>query len=252
MSSRDRDAALERAWREASTEEPPSHLDSAIVAAARKASATRDGQSSELDRVRSRSMPWLARWQPFLAAAAVAGLALVLVPMLPREPAPAPSRQGVESTATPTEAPDRHIPPTTGDTAVTKPTAPPPPAEPMTGRRERAIPSPRRSAAETEVPAPAVASPPASPSTSAEEYVRERGATAGAAAPLGQAADSMPDVTTWIARIEALHAAGDLDAAARELRAFRAADPQADANLPDSLRDWARTVEPFPPDPGRE
>ena len=44
------------------------------------------------------------------------------------------------------------------------------------------------------------------------------------------------------ARIAALYASGDTTGAADALRAFRAADPHADTYLPDSLRDWARTI----------
>jgi hypothetical protein len=52
-----------------------------------------------------------------------------------------------------------------------------------------------------------------------------------------------PGADAWTARIVALHAAGELAAAADALRAFRAADPDADTYLPDSLRDWAGTVQ---------
>ena len=40
-----------------------------------------------------------------------------------------------------------------------------------------------------------------------------------------------------------LYAAGDIASAAEALREFRAVDPDADTYLPESLRDWARTVE---------
>ena len=53
----------------------------------------------------------------------------------------------------------------------------------------------------------------------------------------------VPDARAWATRIEALHASGDVAAAERELRAFRAADSHADAYLSNSLREWARTVE---------
>ena len=53
-----------------------------------------------------------------------------------------------------------------------------------------------------------------------------------------QAADA------WVARIVDRHAAGDLDAAATDLRAFRAAYPDADSRLPESLREWAASVTP--------
>jgi hypothetical protein len=45
------------------------------------------------------------------------------------------------------------------------------------------------------------------------------------------------------ANIASLYAAGDVAGAAAALRAFRAATPDADTHLPESLRDWARTVE---------
>jgi hypothetical protein len=45
------------------------------------------------------------------------------------------------------------------------------------------------------------------------------------------------------ARIAALYASGNTTGAEAALREFRAANPGADAYLPESLRDWARTVE---------
>jgi hypothetical protein len=61
------DTAIDGEWRKASREEPPPHVDAAILAAAR----TR--------------RPWLTTWQPLAAAAAVAGLAFLLVQLLPSE-----------------------------------------------------------------------------------------------------------------------------------------------------------------------
>ncbi len=43
-------------------------------------------------------------------------------------------------------------------------------------------------------------------------------------------------------KITALHAAGDIAAAADALRAFRATVPDADRHLPESLREWAGSV----------
>ena len=272
MSSQDRngsvpsdgDDALERAWREASTERPPASVDAAVLAAARLSVPKRE-VTSQVGGGRPRSKPWLARWQPVLAAAAVAGLALVLVPMLPRDHGSAPTMQRQESTAAPTvESAPRSSPMPEGS-VLTRP-ATQPPAEIVTERRERAVPAPPPSpvpgdapftpalsavpaqAADSATPAPA----PGSPSRAAEASSGERAATADAAATFGQVAPPSQEAATWAARIEALHAAGAIDAAARELQAFRAVDPQADAYLPKSLRAWARTVEPFPRDPGRE
>lgn len=280
MSSQDSNDALERAWREASTDRPPPNVDAAVIAAARASVAEAREATSYVGQVRPRPMPWLARWQPLLAAAAVAGLALVLVPMLPREHGSAPTMQRQQSTAAPgvESVPERAPVPEEG-TAVTRRASPPSADTALTERRERAVPAPPASparsdsppgltpgvvppapassdvpaqASDRETPAPAAGSAPASPTRAAEAPSAERAAAADAVATFGQAAAPSPEAARWAARIEALHAAGELDAAARELRAFRAADPQADAHLPDSLRDWARTVEPFPPDPGRE
>ena len=56
-------------------------------------------------------------------------------------------------------------------------------------------------------------------------------------------AAATPGPVDWIARIEALHASGDLAGAAEALREFRAADPDAESHLPEELRDWARSVD---------
>ena len=63
----DFDIVIDGEWRKASREEPRPHVDAAILAAAR----TR--------------RPWFATWQPLAAAAAVAGLAFLLVQLLPSE-----------------------------------------------------------------------------------------------------------------------------------------------------------------------
>ena len=78
MSNRD----LEHAWHEASKEMPPHGVDAAIIAAAQKSAADRVEQPV-MNRVHSGNR--LAQWQSLAAAAAVAGLAFVLVQSLPRE-----------------------------------------------------------------------------------------------------------------------------------------------------------------------
>jgi hypothetical protein len=55
-------------------------------------------------------------------------------------------------------------------------------------------------------------------------------------------ADRVAVVNAWLQRITALHAAGDIAAAEDALRAFRAAVPDADRYLPESLREWAALV----------
>ena len=67
---------------------------------------------------------------------------------------------------------------------------------------------------------------------------------AAAAAPARERGNVAPlSAADRAANIAALYASGDVTAAADALRAFRAADPDADAFLPESLRNWARTVE---------
>ena len=230
------DADLARAWRNASDEQPPSHLDAAIIAAARKSVPDRSAHPTATPgRVQSRS--WLLRWQPLAAAATVAGLAFVLVQMLPRDATDHGQR---------------------------------PVADKSVARPERVF-VPDRAPVQSDVPAPPTAR--ASPAATAEVTAKETAATADAAvassetnadrreamepgmagrtaaAPsstareqcLGKAAAL--DTAAWAERIAALHRSGDITAAADALRAFRAADPDADSYLPDSLREWARTVE---------
>ena len=111
-----RDEELARAWREASDEQPPSNLDTAIIAAARKAVPDRDEQPKAAP-VRVQPRNWLLQWQPLAVAATVAGLAFVLVQMLPREHDVAPSMQRTESAPLPSSgriAAAQHIGPCSG------------------------------------------------------------------------------------------------------------------------------------------
>jgi hypothetical protein len=289
----ERDAALERLWRETSVEQPPAHLDAALLAAARESVASRRPQSEEparLSRRRARTSPWLARWQPLAAAAAVAGLAFVLVPtMMSREEKLAPTLQRPASTSVPAAAESQLDGPPAPDAIdaidaidATEARATPVPAREPDGRREHDVGTADRPLVQREVPAPpaSAAVPPPLASTEAaaadttapmaktpEVTFGERSdarskaleaETAGRAAASAPAAAAEPspatrdrnaddamvlDAAAWAARIEALHASGDVAAAERELRAFRAADPTADAYLSNPLRDWARTVE---------
>ena len=50
------------------------------------------------------------------------------------------------------------------------------------------------------------------------------------------------DPDAWLLRIRKLHDAGDLEAAARELREFRRTVPDSEARIPRDLRAWAQTV----------
>jgi hypothetical protein len=56
-------------------------------------------------------------------------------------------------------------------------------------------------------------------------------------------ADAPITPETWARQIAALYDANDLDGAAAELQAFRAAVPNADRYLPATLHEWATGVE---------
>jgi len=168
------DADLARAWREASDEQPPLHLDAAIIAAARK-SVPVQGDQPNAAPVRVQSRNWLLQWQPLAAAAAIAGLAFVLVQVLPRERDFAPSMQQTKSAPipAPVESPPRstsvpaamdNSPLANTDKAVAQP-------EPDV--------VPDRAPAQGAVPAP--------PAVTAEATVSEAPATAEAAAAPGEA-----------------------------------------------------------------
>lgn len=183
-----RDAALERAWRETSAEQPPSHLDAAIIAAARK-SVPDGGERPSTAPVRARSRNWLTRWQPLAAAAVVAALAFGLVQqMSPREHELAPSMQWKESAPAPAE-PQPQPPP------QLQPQRQPQPQPRSSSARERAYtgqePSANRAASQREriavpdsapshsaVPAPPTAT--AAPETTAEATANDTAAKAEA------------------------------------------------------------------------
>lgn len=265
-----RDADLERAWRETSTEQPPAHLDAAIIAAARRTVPGR-GERPDGAPVRIPSRNWLTRWQSLVAAAAVASLAFVLVPMLPREQDLAPSMQSQGSAQESTSA-EPQPPISSADKANDYRQTPR--TDENAGQRERGTAS-APAPAQSVVPAPPTT--PAPPAAKAEATASDSATKAGTAATLSEvsadrrksvesavsgraaataaAAPSSPareealgnpaplDATAWAARIAALHASGDVTAAGQALREFRAADPDADTYLPDSLRDWARSVD---------
>lgn len=205
------DASVAGAWREASDEQPPLRLDAAILAAARESAQQADpGAKPRLATPRPRS--WWLQWQPLLAAATVAGLALVLV-LQPRdrEVAPAIYMGEQASVAGPSSDEQR---------AATIPPA----AEATAGAaRQPALERAPVIRGETDGRAlPATAAP------RSEETLRDAGS---------------PSAGDRAARIAALYASGDETGAAVALREFRAAEPGADSYLPESLREWARTVE---------
>ena len=122
--SPERDAAVKRAWQQASDQQPPSQLDAAIIAAARKAVQDREEQATGV-RVSAPSRNWSTRWQPLAAAATVAGLAFVLVQSLPRDRDVAPPVRMEEPVRRPATAQQQESSPsaraTTEDAARKRP-----------------------------------------------------------------------------------------------------------------------------------
>jgi hypothetical protein len=236
------DADLARAWREASDEQPPSHLDAAIVAAARKSAAVQGDQPNAAP-VRLQSRSWLLQWQPLAAAAGVVGLAFVLVQMLPRDGVDHGQRPSADRTVA------RPEPVVVPEAAPAQGAVPAPSNAPASPAMKAETTASETAAMTDNTAAAAEASADRRQAIESELAGRAASAAPAAAAPasaareknLGNAAPL--DAETWTARILALYAAGDVRAAADALRAFRAADPAADTYLPESLREWARTVE---------
>jgi hypothetical protein len=234
--SGDGDAALDRAWRQASAEQPPAHLDAAIVASARKAVRDRN-DAPKSTHTSGRSRNWPTGWQSLAAAAGVAGLAFALVQSLPPERNVAPAIQIDESVSGSTTAPESVR------------------SQPAPGAKEMAVPADEPVSAEAPVAGAADedASTDEAAAMRATEFDQRhapvpeaygRAASESIAAPARQRGDVAPmSANDWAGRVAALYASGDVAGAADTLRAFRMADPDADMYLPDSLRGWARTVE---------
>jgi hypothetical protein len=246
------DGPLKQAWRQASDEQPPSALDAAIIAAARKSVQDRGAGTkavSSSPRPRNR---WM-QWQPLAAAATVAGLAFILVQLLPRDRDVAPSIRMEESvpaqaakevpvqSAEGKEAPDNQG---QGATVPAPGAAAPTVSIPQAAAGATAKAS-EMDATSTADGAVAIDAAEAGERQAVVPEMAGRAASAAAPAPalersLGNAAP--PGAADRAAGIAALYASGDVAGAADALRAFRAVDPDADTYLPDSLRGWARTV----------
>jgi hypothetical protein len=166
------------------------------------------------------------QWQPLAAAATVAGLALVLLQTLPREREVMPPVriQAPESTSL-GEA--EVVPPTRRDAPPPAP-APAEAAADVADAMQRAE-ADQRKGMMTDAARDAFSQEAAAPAAD-RSVIRAMGTAA------------TPGALDWAARIEALHASGDLAGAAAALREFRSVDPEADARLPESLQEWARTV----------
>ena len=229
------DDSVDRAWRRTSVEEPPPQIDAAIIAAART-EAARARQVTPPDtaaRVR-RNGDWWLRWQPLAAAAAVTGLAFVLVQTIPRDRDMTPPLSHERARPQAPVAPPRAVP----DAMPAAPVAPPP------AERDTSSAAPVESRAE--MPAATVQDPVAGKDRSGAYENRAGSSAKGAAESVeGRGAETFPAADRWAAKIEALAEAGDYAAAARELRAFRDAYGRgnADRELSEALRAWASSVE---------
>jgi len=254
------DEEIRQAWRAAAAESPPTHVDTAILSAAREAARTTERKDAPRP-----ARPWYREWQPMLAVAAVAGLAFALIQVMPRGDGagmgPRATASGAaESTPPSIAAPQISEAPTRlkVDDTVRKSAGPPPPAGaaphppgPAAFDRPGHSANTAAGALERRPPQPAAVAPSpdvadslmsASPPPTAN---RER-----AAAPVdqegveatSQAGGTRPAVETRIDRIVTLYRAGDRSRAATELRALRTDVEGIDAQLPASLQAWARTV----------
>lgn len=231
------DGSLARAWRQSSDEQPPPALDAVIIAAAHKAVQDRDAGTTTVPAGHRPRTRWM-QWQPLAAAASLAGLAFALVQLLPRdrdvvppirmeEPTPGPASAGEKQTsASPTPAPT--VPQAATEEKRSNADAAPSAPEATAERTNElhATEADQRGALAPEIMSPATPAAAAAPA---------RARSSDNAAP--------PSAEDRAASIAALYASGDTTEAAAALRAFRAANPNADKYLPDSLRDWARTVE---------
>jgi resuscitation-promoting factor RpfA len=243
------DAELRRAWQQVSNEDPPPGLDAAIIEAARRSVLAHDAGVTAV-RSGPRTRRRFTKWQPLAAAATVAGLAFVLVQLLPRDrdvPQLIRTEESAPGLATAKRAPEG---PAAGNATSAKVTSADATSADATSAGAAAAPGEvahapgpvaaregQRTTMGVPMPGPAVpvTSP---PPASAEASDR---ATAPAAERSRDDAASL-SAADWTARIAAQYASGDTAGAADALRAFRAADPDADTYLPESLRDWARTV----------
>ncbi len=260
------DETLKREWQRASAEQPSASLDAAIIASARKAVEGRE-VPPQIVRGGSRSRVWLARWQPMATAAAVTGLAFVLVQLLPRDREVAPAIHIEESASGPVTAPkELHSPPTeeASDAKAVQPSEAAVATEPSAAADRAltpmAVPAPAKAAPSTAVSPPLTmptdVADAASHATAMSEAELDQRTGAAAKASSGvtsaEAAASRQEhrrndemrlgAADRAASIAALYASGDTVGAAAALREFRAANPDADTYLPESLRDWARTV----------
>jgi hypothetical protein len=241
------DRSLTQAWRQASDEQPPPELDAAIIAAARKSVQDRGATITTVSASPRPRNRWM-QWQSLAAAATVAGLAFILVQLMPRDRDVAPPIR-MEELAPGQAAEDKAAPDSQrARTAVPPPDVAAPAVTVPQAKVEAPAPAPARSSeADTVAAGGNGTSMDAAEADQRKAVVPEMaGSVSSAAAPAPALergrSNEAPGAADRAARIATLYASGDIAGAADALRAFRAADPNADTYLPDSLRGWARTV----------
>jgi hypothetical protein len=218
------DPGVDRAWRIASNEEPPPHLDAAILSAARS------------------RRPRMRAWQPLAAVATVAACAFLLLQLMPRE-------RNVEAPISIETAPSLPIEPGVREEAKATAERVAPsvaPVSPPVVEAEGA-PAPRQSERTLDVAAPpneqqardaaGVAETSSKAAASSAEAIAGNAMRSAAPEP---ASGTSP--AQWSAQIESLYRSGDIGAAELQLRAFRAAYADADQYLTQELRDWASSI----------
>ena len=226
-----RDEAVDRAWMDAARDQPAEHLDATILAAARAAV-----EANKVTALRPPAPRRARHWQPLLAAAGVAGIAFVLLQVLPREadrPAAALPAKSQPVLGAPPAA--------TANSAMTRDEAPPAAATHVPEAQVVAPMAPEQEVAPavagrldaSEAAADAVAAP----SYAAKSAVHPPAAAASVAPDSGERADVASE-----AQVIDAYRRGDLVAAATELRRLRAQDPDVDERLPPDLREWASSV----------
>lgn len=264
------DEAVDQAWRTASGEEPGPRLDAAILAAARAEAERVRGVATGRHGKAARPAPprvrdWWTSWQPLAAVATVAGLAFVLIQTIPRERDVAPpitvERAQPEASQAPaagqardaegappafearraTEGPTSFSPePPAAAAATTAPPASAPSSTPAPAPAELSATAPVSDTAESVATSPSRSRPAAAAQA---DVAAETDRALGESQHARKSAEAPRTAEDWAARIEELLQAGDREAAAEELRAFRAVYADADAYLPEGRRDWAATVD---------
>jgi hypothetical protein len=250
----ERDAAVDRAWREQSHEQPSASVDDFIRAAARREIDSRPGAGTAS--ARPVRLPQ-RRWISLAAAASLGVLAFGLLRWIPQQNDVVPPLKPRDQTIPDTQpAPPPGLP----HASATAPspaggaddrsdqqfeTAPPAPA--VGPRAAETSPMPSLD----DVPSPVVAAPAVTaqpPSakgaaTAAKTETSQTPATARTAAEADTVQiTSAREPASWVRDIAAAHETGDLARAAELLREFRSRFTDADDRLPEDLREWAATI----------